>query len=113
VRFDEAALSQAVINLLDNAVKYSGQSRDIAVRIDVDGSSVMFEVQDHGGGIPISEQQKIFDRFYRIPDSNGKGGYGLGLFMVRHIMEAHGGRAEVESEPGRGSRFRLVFPRAA
>jgi signal transduction histidine kinase len=110
VRFDPAALSQAVINLLDNAVKYSGESRDIAVRIDVHEKSVAFEVEDHGVGIPASEQQKIFERFYRIQNGSGKGGYGLGLFMVRHIMDAHGGRAEVESEPGRGSRFRLVFP---
>src|SRR6185295_2083151 len=110
VRFDPSALSQAVINLLDNAVKYSGESRDIAVRLDVDDKSVRFEVEDHGVGIAASEQQKIFDRFYRIQNGSGKGGYGLGLFMVRHIMAAHGGRAEVESEPGRGSRFRLVFP---
>lgn len=56
------------------------------------------------------EQPKIFDRFYRVANGSGKGGYGLGLFMARHIMEAHGGRAEVESEPGHGSRFRLLFP---
>jgi signal transduction histidine kinase len=110
VRFDPAALSQAVINLLDNAVKYSGESRDIAVRLDVRDGDVAFEVEDHGVGIAVSEQQKIFDRFYRVQNGSGKGGYGLGLFMVRHIMDAHGGRAEVESEPGRGSRFRLIFP---
>jgi two-component system phosphate regulon sensor histidine kinase PhoR len=112
VRFDPAALYQAVINLLDNAVKYSGESREIAVRLDVRADSVAFEVEDRGVGVPASEQKKIFDRFYRVANGSGKGGYGLGLFMVRHIMEAHGGRAEVESEPGRGSRFRLVFPLA-
>jgi signal transduction histidine kinase len=110
VRFDAAALSQAVVNLLDNAVKYSGQSRDIAVRLGVRDGSVIFEVEDHGVGIPAAEQNKIFERFYRVSNGSGKGGYGLGLFLVRHIMEAHGGRAEVESEPGRGSRFRLAFP---
>jgi len=110
VRFDKAALSQAVINLLDNAVKYSGQARDISVRLHVSDGEVTLEVEDHGIGIAIVEQNKIFERFYRTPNGSGKGGYGLGLFMVRHIMEAHGGRAEVESEPGRGSRFRLIFP---
>jgi signal transduction histidine kinase len=110
VRFDEAALSQAVVNLLDNAVKYSGQSRDIAVRLETRDGSVTFEVEDHGVGIPAAEQEKIFERFYRISNGSGKGGYGLGLFLVRHIMEAHGGRAEVDSRPGQGSRFRLVFP---
>ena len=110
VRFDAAALSQAVVNLLDNAVKYSGLSRDIAVRLEARNGSVTFEVEDHGVGIPAAEQKKIFERFYRVSNGSGKGGYGLGLFLVRHIMDAHGGRAEVDSEPGRGSRFRLVFP---
>ena len=110
VRFDSAALSQAVANLLDNAMKYSGESRDIAVRLLARNGSVTFEVEDHGAGIPAAEQEKIFDRFYRVANGSAKGGYGLGLFLVRHIMEAHGGRAEVDSEPGRGSRFRLVFP---
>jgi len=110
VRFDAVALSQAVVNLLDNAVKYSGPSRDIAVRVEARNGSVTFEVEDHGMGIPAAEQTKIFERFYRVSNGSGKGGYGLGLFLVRHIMDAHGGRAEVESEPGQGSRFRLVFP---
>jgi signal transduction histidine kinase len=110
VRFDAAALSQAVVNLLDNAVKYSGDSREIAVRLAARNGSVTFEVEDHGIGIESAEREKIFERFYRVTNGNGKGGYGLGLFLVRHIMEAHGGRAEVESEPGRGSRFRLVLP---
>ena len=110
VRFDAAALSQAVVNLLDNAVKYSGSSRDIAVKLETRNGSVTFEVEDHGVGIPPAEQKKIFERFYRVSNGSGKGGYGLGLFLVRHIMDAHGGRAEVDSEPGRGSRFRLVFP---
>jgi len=110
VRFDAAALSQAVVNLLDNAAKYSGESREIVVRLQAADGCVTFEVEDHGVGIPPAEQSRIFERFYRAPNRTATGGYGLGLFMVRHIMEAHGGRAEVESEPGRGSRFRLVFP---
>ena len=110
VRFDAAALSQAVVNLLDNAAKYSGSSRRIVVRLAAAGDQVTFEVEDHGPGIPAAEHDRIFDRFYRVPNESGRGGSGLGLFMVRHIMEAHGGRADVDSAPGRGSTFRLVFP---
>lgn len=110
VRFDAAALQQAVVNLLDNAAKYSGASREIAVRVGAGNGHVTLEVEDHGIGIPPAEQPRVFDRFYRVANSTGKGGYGLGLFMVQHIMRAHGGRAEVESTPGRGSTFRLVFP---
>jgi signal transduction histidine kinase len=108
--FDAAAMSQALLNLLDNAVKYSGDARHIGVRVGVDAGHIAIEVEDHGVGIAPADQTRIFDRFYRSPDGNGKGGYGLGLFLVRHIMEAHGGRTEVESEPGRGSRFRLILP---
>lgn len=110
VRFDAAALSQAVVNLLDNAVKYSGDSREIAVRMAAENGSVTLEIEDHGIGIAPADHQKIFERFYRVANGNGKGGYGVGLYLVRHIMDAHGGRAEVESEQGRGSCFRLVFP---
>ncbi|MEX2273376.1 MAG: ATP-binding protein [Vicinamibacterales bacterium] len=110
IRFDPVAVSQALVNLLDNAAKYSGASREIGVRLDVKGPEVVIEVEDHGVGIAAHEQARIFDRFYRAAGRSGKGGYGLGLFMVRHIMDVHGGRAEVDSEPGRGSRFRLVFP---
>lgn len=113
IRFDAAAISQALINLLDNAVKYSGDARDIGVRLDSRATEVRLEVSDRGVGIPREEHARIFERFYRSPHGAGKGGYGLGLFMVRHIMDAHGGRAEVDSEPGRGSTFRLVFPVAS
>jgi signal transduction histidine kinase len=110
VRFDATAVLQAVSNLLDNAVKYSGESRGITARLGSQDGTVVFEVEDRGCGIPEVERHKIFDRFYRVANGSGKGGYGLGLFLVRHIMQAHGGRVEVESEPGRGSTFRLVFP---
>jgi len=113
VRFDGAAISQALVNLLDNAVKYSGQSREIDVRMYVEAGEIAIEVEDHGVGIDPAEQGKVFERFYRVANGTGKGGYGVGLFLVRHIMEAHGGRAEVQSEPGRGSRFRLILPAAA
>jgi signal transduction histidine kinase len=110
VRFDPGALSQAVVNLIDNALKYSGASRTIDVRLRADSARVVFEVEDHGIGIAASEREKVFDRFYRSAKGTGKGGYGLGLYMVSHIVRAHGGRIDVESEVGEGSTFRLTLP---
>ena len=110
IRFHADAVAQAVVNLLENAVKYSGESKFIGIRLHADADTAVFEVEDRGIGISPSERVKIFQRFYRSPNGAGKGGYGLGLFLVRHIMDAHLGRVEVESEPGVGSLFRLVFP---
>jgi signal transduction histidine kinase len=98
------------MDLIDNAVKYSGASRTIDVRLRADGPSVVFEIEDCGIGIPPAEREKIFDRFYRSAKGTGRGGYGLGLYMVAHIMRAHGGRVEVASEQGQGSTFRLILP---
>jgi signal transduction histidine kinase len=109
VRFDADAVSQALVNLLDNAAKYSGETKSIAVRSRASEGAVVLEVEDCGAGIPREEQEKVFERFYRAKDAAAKGGYGLGLYLVRHIMDAHGGKVELESESGRGSRFRLVF----
>ncbi len=110
ILFDETALSQAVVSLLENAVKYCGAEREVRVRLTAGEKDVVLEVEDRGIGIAPAEQARIFERYYRVQNGAGKGGYGLGLYLVRKIMEAHGGRAEVESEQGRGSRFRLVFP---
>jgi signal transduction histidine kinase len=110
VHFDAEAISQAVLNLLDNAVKYSGESRFVGVRLRSEDNKVIFEVEDHGIGIPAGEREKIFQQFYRGRGGTEKGGYGLGLFLVKHIMNAHGGMIELESEEGRGSKFRLIFP---
>jgi signal transduction histidine kinase len=110
VTFDADAVAQAVVNLLDNAAKYSGDSKFVGVRLLAEDSTVVFEVADRGIGIPEEEREKIFQQFYRSGTRSGKGGYGLGLYLVKHIMDAHGGRVEVQSEVGRGSRFRLVFP---
>lgn len=110
VRFDQDAVSQALVNLVDNAVKYSGEVKWIAVRAHGRTSSVVVDVEDRGIGVPHGEYDKIFQRFYRVKSAPATGGYGLGLYLVRHIMDAHGGSVEIESEPGRGSRFSLVFP---
>ncbi|MCH7972015.1 MAG: HAMP domain-containing histidine kinase [Chloroflexi bacterium] len=113
VRFDENAVSQAVMNLLDNARKYSGEPKSIAVRLWSEGDKVIFEVQDHGIGIPQDVQKRVFEPFYRVTPVTGHlatRGHGLGLFLVGHIMEAHGGTIEVRSDGQLGSRFQLVFP---
>lgn len=110
VRFDPEAVSQALLNLLENAAKYSGESRAIRVGLHEAGSKVILEVADRGIGIAPEEREKIFQQFYRAPHGGTQGGYGLGLFLVRHIMEAHSGTIEVQSEPRLGSRFQLIFP---
>jgi len=113
---DAEAVGQAIINLVNNAIKYSRESKtiDIEVRREArrDGSKVLVSVKDTGIGIPRSEQKKIFDKFYRGEDSlvHETKGSGLGLALVRHIMEAHGGAVEVESIPGKGSTFTLALP---
>jgi signal transduction histidine kinase len=109
VTVDPLAVEQAVHNLLDNACKYSGEAREIELHVGRGDTHLTIEVRDHGVGIAPEEQARIFERFHRGRHDD-RGGYGLGLYLVRHVMDAHGGRVEVESAPGAGSRFRLCFP---
>jgi signal transduction histidine kinase/tetratricopeptide (TPR) repeat protein len=110
VRFNPEQVLQIILNLLDNARKYSGASRLIRLSAWARVSEVIVEVQDNGIGIPAEEKDKIFQPFYRIASADEKGGCGLGLYLVAQVMKEHGGRVEVESEVNRGSLFRLVFP---
>jgi len=112
VRIDSDAITQALVNLLDNAVKYSGDSREIAVRLDARDGWVTISVSDRGIGIPASDQEKIFDRFHRVSTGlvHEVRGSGLGLAIVKHIVDAHRGRVTVESRPGRGSTFTIWLP---
>ncbi len=112
LRLDASAIEQALGNILENAVKYSGDARDIAVSTARRGDAVVVSVSDRGIGIPRDEQERIFERFHRVGGSlvHDVRGVGLGLAIVRHIVEAHQGRVQVESEPGRGSTFSLVLP---
>jgi signal transduction histidine kinase len=108
---DAEALSQAMLNLLDNAVKYSGRSREILLGIYRRGKEIEIRVTDHGIGVPPSEQRRIFESYYRAPSAARETtGAGLGLALVRHFAEAHGGRATVASGPGGGSAFSLWLP---
>ena len=112
VNADREALAQALWNLLDNAVKYSGDSRTVGVEVEEQGDAVAIRVRDAGYGIAPSEQKTIFRKFARgaaALEHNVKG-TGIGLAMVKHIVDAHGGKATVASEPGRGSTFSIVLP---
>jgi len=109
---DEEAVAQALINLLDNAAKYSDTTREIRVRVARRHDAVCVSVQDRGIGIPAREQEKIFESFYRVEksDVHDVKGSGLGLAVVAHVARAHGGHVEVDSTPGRGSTFTLCLP---
>jgi two-component system phosphate regulon sensor histidine kinase PhoR len=108
-------LEQAVINLLDNAVKYSPAETSVRISAREDGSEVILAVQDNGCGIPQEHLPRIFERFYRVDKARSRqlGGTGLGLSIVKHIVQAHGGRVQAESRVGRGSTFTVVLPRTA
>jgi signal transduction histidine kinase len=109
---DEGAAEQAIENLLANAMKYSGDNKDIVVEAKRSNGHIVVSVTDHGIGISRREQGRIFRKFYRVQRELGGGpqGTGLGLAIVDHTMRGHGGYVRVESEPDRGSTFSLHFP---
>ncbi|WP_263365814.1 sensor histidine kinase [Edaphobacter bradus] len=109
---DREAIARSLLNLVNNAVKYSATEKYLGVHLYRHNGGVNLEVVDHGIGIPEKEQPKIFEKFYRVCDPlvhNTKGS-GLGLSLVRHIVQAHGGEVAVESEPGHGSKFIITLP---
>ena len=109
---DRFHLERLLFNLVDNAVKYTPAEGTVAVEIAQDGGFAVLGVADTGIGIPAEEQQNVFKRFYRSADarSQPQGGSGLGLSIVQSVVEAHGGRIELMSEPGSGSTFRVYLP---
>ncbi|HVR44929.1 MAG TPA: HAMP domain-containing sensor histidine kinase [Thermoanaerobaculia bacterium] len=111
--WDREAVSRALLNLIDNAIKYSGEDKRISVRLEEDDQSVTIAVQDRGIGIPSQDLARIFEPYYRaeFSDTQTRRGAGLGLTLVQQILHSHGGRVEVDSVFGRGSTFRLRFPR--
>jgi two-component system phosphate regulon sensor histidine kinase PhoR len=111
---DKAALSEAILNLLGNAHKYTGAEKRISVRARVNGPSVVISVEDNGPGIPPGDEKRIFEKFYRARDPLARTieGTGLGLAMVKHIANGHGGRVSAQSKPGQGSTFSITLPAA-
>jgi signal transduction histidine kinase len=111
---DRDALALVLANLLDNAVKYTGDVKKIALRARETAGRVFFAVSDNGVGLSRGERGKIFKQFYQVDQklSRSRGGCGLGLALVAHIIEAHGGRIDIESQLGRGSTFTVSIPLA-
>ncbi len=119
---DSRAIQQALINLMDNAIKHSAKGGEVVVGLEKaqkkneheqeDQKEVRIWVEDKGPGIPLEEQERIFERFYRIGSELRREtqGVGIGLSIVKHVVEAHGGRVLVESAPGKGSKFTIELP---
>jgi heavy metal sensor kinase len=112
VTADRVAVRQAVLNLVDNAIKYAPKGSRVLVRTGSTAAAAWVEVVDEGPGIAAEHRERVFDRFYRVDKSRSRevGGTGLGLSLAKWAAEAHGGRVELESEEGRGSTFRFVLP---
>lgn len=114
VLIDSDAMAQAISNLLDNAIKYSGDVKQLSITTETVGPELSIEIADRGIGIPRAEQAKIFEKFYRVGNGlvHDVKGSGLGLSLVKHIIEAHKGTISVESDAGKGSRFTILLPLA-
>ncbi|MHC4329122.1 MAG: sensor histidine kinase [Planctomycetota bacterium] len=112
VRVDRDAIGQAILNLLSNAMKYSGESRQIDLRVRNRAGHAVIEVSDRGLGIEPAQQKRIFEKFYRVPSEENQRipGTGLGLALVFHIVKAHDGHVELRSAPGEGSTFSIHLP---
>ncbi|OGB14397.1 MAG: hypothetical protein A3E23_12125 [Burkholderiales bacterium RIFCSPHIGHO2_12_FULL_65_48] len=112
VSADIAILRQAVVNILDNAIKYTPSGGQVTLRVARTGSEVTLEIADSGPGIPPEHHGKVFDRFYRVDAARNRaeGGFGLGLAIARQAVEIHGGRIEIAGSPDKGSVFRIVLP---
>jgi two-component system, OmpR family, phosphate regulon sensor histidine kinase PhoR len=109
---DREALIEIMINLIDNAIKYSAEQKRIEINTDIDGNFGYVALRDHGVGISKQDQKHIFDKFYRVSSGNlaRSRGTGLGLSLVKQLIEAQGGKITVQSELGKGSQFKVYFP---
>ena len=115
VPIDRDAIIQSLVNLFQNAIKYSGTARYVSVAVGRADGTASVSVADHGVGIAVDQIDRVFDRYYRAPDTGTAvpAGSGLGLAIVKHAIDAHGGRVSVQSTPGGGTVFTLVLPLAA
>ncbi len=114
VRASHRDLSIAIRNLLDNAIRYSGEGGSVRIVVSVEAGRAIIELTDTGEGIPTRDRDRVFERFYRVDSARSRdtGGTGLGLSIVKHVAESHGGSVEVESELGVGSTFTVRLPLA-
>lgn len=112
LRADRQLLEQALINLMDNAIKYNREGGKATLAVEHREGEVIFSVEDNGLGIEPADQARLFERFYRVDKARSRdmGGTGLGLAIVKHTVAAHGGEVKVVSAPGKGSTFQLIFP---
>lgn len=112
VNADPEAMTEVLVNLIDNAMKYSLEEKHVTIKTGLKGQRAFVAVTDHGMGIPKNQLDKLFEKFYRVPngDVHDTKGSGLGLTIVKHIMDAHEGTVEVHSTPAKGSTFKLIFP---
>ena len=113
LRADTTRVTQAVANLINNAIKYSPEGGEIVVKLEEDMNEVVIIVSDHGLGIPKEVQGRLFQPFYRVQsvETRGIDGLGLGLALTKAIVDAHGGRIWVESQVGEGSTFYVAIPK--
>jgi two-component system, OmpR family, phosphate regulon sensor histidine kinase PhoR len=113
VTVNRQLIEQAVINLLDNSLKYSDEGSTVLISAGEENSEVWISIKDEGCGIPLAEQERIFERFYRVDKARSRdlGGTGLGLSIVNHVVQLHKGKIELDSAPGRGSTFTIRIPK--
>jgi two-component system phosphate regulon sensor histidine kinase PhoR len=111
-RINPSLLEQALMNLVENSIKYSDPGKTISISADYSQNEIVIRVKDQGYGISQEHLSRIFERFYRVDKARDRkiGGTGLGLAIVKHIVHAHGGRIGVESSPGKGSTFSIFLP---
>jgi signal transduction histidine kinase len=110
VHVDTDMIRRVMINLLENASKYSPQGGQVEVGAKLDGDWIQVWIQDNGPGISVADQERIFDKFTRLKGKDAPGGLGVGLAFCRLAVQGHGGRIWVESSPGQGSRFVFTLP---
>jgi two-component system sensor histidine kinase KdpD len=107
---DMALMTQVLVNLLDNALKYSPPESSIEIAARLLDDKLTMEVADHGPGVPEADLKRIFEKFYRLPVPEGAGGTGLGLAICKGFVEAHGGKISAENHAGRGLKVIITLP---
>ncbi len=109
---DDNALGQMATNLIDNAIKYTAENGTVTVALEVEHSMAVLTVKDDGLGIDESDQERIFERFYRVDKARSQslGGTGLGLAIVKHVVQSHKGRLQLKSKLNQGSTFTIKIP---